>query len=92
MDAMDVRDVEMLEIVVILDKKYEENLAGAVEMLKGAGMNITSADDDNSVVEGDVEAGKLKALEALDCVDYTRVVFRWEAEYPADDPRDTNHK
>ena len=41
---------------------------------------------------GTIEASKVKVLEKLDCVDYVRVMFTYEAEYPPDDPRDTNQR
>ena len=85
---MNFNDAQMSDITVVLDKRWEENLAGAVEELKKHGMEIRNADDDNSVVEGVVESAKVKDLEKLDCVDYVRVAFSWIADYPPGDPRD----
>jgi hypothetical protein len=81
-------DANITEIIVILDKAWENNLAGAVEMLTKAGMSIDKADDDNSVVEGEIETPKLHDLEKLPCVDYVRKVFSYDANYPPGDPRD----
>jgi hypothetical protein len=82
------RDAEIAEIVVILDKAWEDKLAEAVEILKSHGMDISNADDDRSVVEGTVDATKLPVLEHLPCVDYVRKVFVYTADYPTGDPRD----
>src|SRR5207247_252087 len=61
---------------------------GAVEKLKTVGMESRSADDDTSVVEGSIDSCRLEELEKLDCVDYVRKVFSYDANYPPGDPRD----
>jgi len=81
-------DCNITECIVILDKNWENDLPAATEMLKGAGMRITNADDDNSVVEGEIDSEKLHALEKLPCVDYVRKVFSYDANFPPGDPRD----
>jgi hypothetical protein len=81
-------DANITEVVVVLDKAYEEKLAEAVEKLKAIGMEVFRADDDNSVVEGQVETYKIHEMEKLDCVDYVRKVFSYDANYPPGDPRD----
>jgi hypothetical protein len=85
---MNFNDAQMSDITVVLDKRWENDLAGAVEMLKQHGVDVRSADDDTSVVEGVCETAKVHALEKLDCVDYVRTTFTWIADYPAGDPRD----
>ena len=81
-------DAAYAEILVILDAAYEERLADAVKMLKDAGMTVDSADDDNSTVSGQIELEKVHGLEKLDCVDYVRKVFTYNANFPPGDPRD----
>jgi hypothetical protein len=83
-------DAFVTEVVVVLDKAYEERLKEAIAALKAAGVQIENADDDNSVVEGTIDASKVAALEKLDCVDYVRKVFTYEANYPPGDPRDVD--
>ncbi|HEX8525071.1 MAG TPA: hypothetical protein VF669_22660 [Tepidisphaeraceae bacterium] len=83
-------DVNISEIIVILDKAWENDLAGAVKMLQDAGMRVARADDDLSVVEGEVDTPKLHGLEKLACVDYVRRVFSYDANYPPGDPRDVD--
>lgn len=83
-------DCRISDIVVILDRKCENDLAGAVAQLKEAGMEIRHADDDKSVVEGAIDTSKLHDLQKLDCVDYVRTVLTYEAEFPPGHPRDTN--
>jgi hypothetical protein len=85
---MNFNDAQMSDITIVLDKRWENDLAGAVEMLKQHGVEVRSADDDTSVVEGVCETAKVHALEKLDCVDYVRTTFTWIADYPAGDPRD----
>ena len=81
-------DAIISDIVVTLDKAYEERLAEAVGMLKSVGMEIRSADDDNSVVEGTIDNVHMHALEQLECVEYVRKVFTYHANFPPGDPRD----
>ena len=81
-------DAVISDVVVILDKAWETRLKEALETLKAAGLDVRSADDDNSVVEGLIDAHKVHALEQLPCVDYVRKVFTYEANYPPGDPRD----
>jgi hypothetical protein len=68
------------DVIITLDKKYEDRMNDAVALLKNAGVQIDETDDDNSVVEGTLELSKVKALEKLDCVDYVRTVFTYDAE------------
>src|SRR5258706_12963076 len=86
--SMNFNDATMSDITVVLDKRWEDNLAGAVEDLKKSGMEIRNADDDNSVVEGVIESSRVAGLQKLDCVDYVRTTFTWIADYPPGDPRD----
>ena len=81
-------DAQMSDIVVVLDKAWENDLPGALAKLKQSGMHVASADDDKSVIEGQIETHKVHDLERLDCVDYVRKVFTWNANYPPEDPRD----
>ena len=81
-------DANITDIVVVLDKAYEEKLNEAIEKLKSCGMEVSNADDDNSVVEGSVETYKLHTLEKLDCVDYVRKVMSYDVNFPPGDPRD----
>ena len=81
-------DCSITELIVILDKNWENDLAGAAKCLSDAGMRITRADDDNSVIEGDINTENLHALEKLPCVDYVRKVFTYNANFPPGDPRD----
>ncbi len=81
-------DATYADIVVILDSAYEERMNDAVEMLKAAGMTVESADDDQSVVSGQVELCNVHALERLECVDYVRKVFTYDVNFPPGDPRD----
>lgn len=83
-------DAQMSDVTVVLDRRWENDLAGAVAQLKRAGLEVRSADDDNSVVEGVIDARKVHDLQKLDCVDYVRTTFTWVADYPPGDPRDND--
>jgi hypothetical protein len=81
-------DANISEIVVVLDKRWENDLTGAVALLKACGMEVTDANDDNSVVDGCIDSTRLHELEKLDCVDYVRRIFSYDANFPPGDPRD----
>ena len=81
-------DASLSEVVVILDAAYADRLGEAVAQLEQLGLQISSADDDHSVVEGVIDSSKLTELKALPCVDYVRRVFTYDANYPPGDPRD----
>src|SRR5881394_2665452 len=84
------RDAEVCDVTVSLKREYEDKLQEAVEQLKKAGLEVRSADDDNSVVEGSLESCNLPTIEHLPCVQYVRKTMTYNAEYPAGDPRDRN--
>ena len=83
-------DARISEVIVTLDQRYENKLDEAVAQLKKCGLDVSSADDDNSIVEGTIDVCKVHDLEKLDSVDYVRTVFTYVADYPPGDPRDTN--
>jgi hypothetical protein len=85
---MNFHDAQMSDITVVLDKRWEDKLADAVEQLKKHGVEIREASDDNGVVDGVIETAKVHELQKLDCVDYVRTTFSWIADYPPGDPRD----
>lgn len=85
---MNHHDATIADIVVCLTSAYADRLDDAVAQLKAVGMEVCSADDDNSVVEGTINADQLGALRELDCVSYVRNVFTYIADYPPGDPRD----
>jgi hypothetical protein len=85
---MGLRDAEMAAVTVTLKGAYAERLGEALEQLKAAGLHVTAADDERSVVEGTLPAALAHHLKDLDCVEYVRHVTSWTADYPAGDPRD----
>jgi len=87
-------DAIISDITVVLKEEFSDQpkTNEAVQMLKSAGMTIQNVDEDESIVEGTIDAGKVKPLNSLPCVEYVRVLFTYEAEYPPGDPRDTNNQ
>jgi hypothetical protein len=81
-------DARISEVVITLDKRWENDLPGALRILKDSGVEVTSADDNNSVIEGNIDVCRVHDLEKLDCVEYVRTVFTYDANYPPGDPRD----
>lgn len=82
------QDAEITEVVVVLHKECSADMAGALQLLKTAGLDVLNTDAENDVVEGAIESFKLPALQKLACVDYVRTVLTYIADYPPGDPRD----
>jgi hypothetical protein len=83
-------DATISDVIITLGGKSKIKFSEAVNELKKAGVSVDNVDDENSVVEGTVDVQKIRDLEKLDCVDYVRTVFTYDADFPAGDPRDTN--
>jgi hypothetical protein len=83
-------DMRISDVVVTLDKRWEDNLPDALARLRRAGLEVRDAYDHNSVVEGTIDIRQVHDLEKLDCVDYVRTIFSYFADFPKGDPRDTN--
>lgn len=81
-------DAAITDIVVILHGHTAGQTPDTVKRLKKAGMHIDHVDRDNGVVEGSVDAYKVRDLEKIEGVDYIRKVFTYYADYPREDPRD----
>jgi hypothetical protein len=83
-------DAYMSEIVAVIDDKSCENLDAMVKQLRDAGMEVSQVNPNEGVVEGLVEASKVKQIDDLPGVEYVRTVFTYAADYPPGDPRDRN--
>lgn len=76
------------DVVVVLDELTDEQTREVVERLKALGLEVSRVDDDQSVVEGTIDASKAHELQHVTCVRYVRSVFTYLADYPPGDPRD----
>ena len=84
---MEQHDAEMAQVTIILQAEWAEKIKEALQQLQAAGLTVTDIDDQNGVVDGDIETGKIQSLKKLPCVETTRVDFDYMAEYPQGDPR-----
>jgi len=75
-------------MVITLDKRWERDMRDALRMLRDTGLQVLRTDGAKSVVEGTIDAARVHDLEKLDCVEYVRTVFTYDANYPPGDPRD----
>ena len=76
------------EVVIMLEELTTEQTNEVVERLKAAGLEVSRVDDDMSVVEGTIDAGRAHDLKHLPHVRYVRSIFTYLANYPPGDPRD----
>ena|SRR2546423_9998689 len=81
-------DAYISDIVVVFDESAENRFDDVVAELKAHGMQIASADPNNGVIEGTVDASKIHEIDDLPGVAYVRSVFTYVADYPPGDPRD----
>ena len=81
-------DCYVSDIIAVIDEKHSDELAKVVEQLKSAGVEVSSVNDDEHVIEGTVESQKLKEVGKVPGVEYVRTVFTYAANYPPGDPRD----
>jgi len=78
----------MSEIIAVIDDKYCDDLEKVVKQLKDEGVEIYKVNQNEGVIEGLVDASKVKQIDDLPGVEYVRTVFTYAANYPPDDPRD----
>lgn len=82
-------DGEVTEVVVVLDELDAAGMGRVVEQLRGAGLEVWKVDEDESVVEGSIDAAKVQDLKkAVPQVRYVRSVLTYTVNYPPGDPRD----
>lgn len=78
----------MSEIVAVIDDQHCDDLDAMVKRLCDAGVEVSKVNASEGVVEGLVEAQKVKEIDDLPGVEYVRTVFTYAANYPPGDPRD----
>ncbi len=74
-------DAYVSEIIVVIDQKHAADLDAMAEQLKSHGMDITTINTTEAVIEGTVESYKLKEINQLPGVEYIRTVFTYIADY-----------
>jgi hypothetical protein len=80
------------DVVVMLDALTTEQTQEVVDRLRAAGLEVSKVNDDQSIVEGTIEASRAHDLGHLPHVRYVRSVFTYLADYPPGDPRDRDGK
>jgi hypothetical protein len=83
-----MNDTYLSDVVVVLEELSTEQTARVVEHLASAGMEVSNVNDDQSVVEGTIEAHKAHDLKTVEHVRYVRTVFTYGASFPPGHPMD----
>ena len=78
----------MTEVIVVLDELDDAQTATVVEQLKAKGLEVFKVDNDESVVDGAIEADKVKSLKDVEKVRFVRSILTYTVDYPPGDPRD----
>jgi hypothetical protein len=84
---MAYQDVEVSDIVIVADEPAADKIDDLAVTLKSIGVEIETVDHDNGVIEGTVEAIRVKIIKETPGVKFVRVVFTYVADYPMGDPR-----
>jgi hypothetical protein len=82
------QDAYISDIVVVVAESADNPFDKVLDQVKNLGMHVESVNKDEGVIEGSVDAGKVKAIDDLSGVEYVRSVFTYIADYPPGDPRD----
>ncbi|CAN5496221.1 hypothetical protein BH09PLA1_BH09PLA1_10450 [soil metagenome] len=83
-------DAYMSEIVAVIDDEHCDDMDAIVARLTKAGVEVSNVNSSEGVIEGLVDASKVKAIDDMPGVEYVRTVFTYAADYPPGDPRDRN--
>jgi hypothetical protein len=85
---MNHRDAEMTEVIVVLDELDDAQTVRVVELLKAKGLEVFKVDNDESTVDGTIEADKVRTLKDVESVRFVRSILTYTVDYPPGDPRD----
>jgi hypothetical protein len=69
--------IEVSDVMIIADKKWEGHFSDLVDKLRAMGMTIDNTDEDDGVIEGTIDASKLADVQRLDGVDDVRNVMTY---------------
>lgn len=84
------RDAYICDVIVIPTDQAAENLEGLLATLRQNGLEVREIHADQTAIEGTIDAGKIRGMEALAEVEYVRCVYSYIADFPDDDPRNVS--
>ncbi len=82
------QDAYISDVIATVEEAPDCSFDKIVDGLQKAGVQIASCDKDECIIEGTVDAGKVRGLEEIPGIKYVRTVFTYVADYPPGDPRD----
>ncbi len=85
---MNHHDAEITDVVVVLDGQGAKSMDSTVSSLKQLGLEVSTVNNDEGVIEGSINTDKVHDLKTVPGVCYVRSVFTYTADYPCGDPRD----
>lgn len=85
-------DAYKSEIVAVIGDSESGDMDAMVKRLEQAGMEVSRVNASEGVIEGLVDASKVKAIDEIPGVEYVRQVFTYAANYPPGDPRDRDNE
>lgn len=75
--------VMISDVMIIVDPKFDGDMADFQSRLRKLGLKITSQNTDEGMIEGTIESAKLAQLRKVEGVDALRTVFTY-VDQPAD--------
>jgi len=80
---MALRPERISDVMIILDPKVEGRMDQVLADLKKLGLQVSTVDKDDAMIEGTIDAYHVGELRARDYVDYVRTVFTYTTYVPA---------
>jgi hypothetical protein len=77
---METNATEVSDIFVVLKKPSADTMDQSVDELRKLGLQITSVDPDEGVLEGTLPVDKLVDLKGCQCVETVRIDFTYISE------------
>ncbi|HLL90572.1 MAG TPA: hypothetical protein VK324_14825 [Tepidisphaeraceae bacterium] len=81
-------DAHVSEVTVVIKQQFPDTAAAAEELKKAFALEVSEVNEDQGVVVGLIDSGKVHDLQKHPQVEYARVGFSYVADYPTGDPRD----
>ena len=79
------KEDEVCDVMVVIEDDPGMSVQEAAIKLRGAGLVVSEMDEQNGMVEGTIDACKVKSLQALPFVKYVRNLFTYLSESPEDE-------
>ena len=85
-------DAYLSEIVAVIADQESDDLDAMAGRLRDAGVEVWQINRGEGVIEGLVDAQRVKQIDDMPGVEYVRTIFTYAANFPPGDPRDRDNR